>query len=77
MAAQVGHDDAEAGGIAASEHQCPVGADAGAAVQQQQRLAVAAVLVVQLKSVDVDDHGVNPTSEGRTSDPSRCLRRDL
>ena len=54
MPAQVGDDDAEPAGIAGGEDQLPVGADAGAAVEQQQRVPVAAILVVQLKSVDVD-----------------------
>ena len=39
--------DAEAVRVAGREHELPVGADPGAAVQQEQRLAVAAIFVVQ------------------------------
>ena len=35
MAAQVGDDEVEAGGIAGGEHQRPVSADAGAAVEEE------------------------------------------
>ena len=59
MPAQVGDDDAEAGRIAGGEHQLPVGADPGAAMEQEQRLAGAAILVVQPKTVEVDDHGAS------------------
>jgi len=58
VSAQVGHDDAKAVRIASGENGLPVAADAGAAVQEQQWLAAATVVVVELKTVDVDDHGV-------------------
>ena len=63
----------EAGGIAGGEHQLPVGADAGAAVQEQQRLAVAAVVVVHLKAVDVEDHGVTLQRRGGLSQAGGIL----
>jgi hypothetical protein len=58
MAAQVGDYEAEARRIAAGEDQAPIGADAGAAVEQEQRFTVAAAVDVHLKAVDVEDHGV-------------------
>ena len=58
VSAQVGHDDSEAVRIAAGEDDLPIAADAGAAMQEQQWVAVAALFVVELKTVDVDDHGV-------------------
>jgi hypothetical protein len=42
--------------VAGGEHQVPVGADSGAAVEQQERLAVAPLLEIHLETVDVDDH---------------------
>ena len=62
VSAQVGHDDSEAVRIAASEDELPIAADAGAAVQEQQRVATAALFVVELKTVDVDDHGYAPVT---------------
>src|SRR4029450_2926754 len=54
VSAKVWHHDAASAGIAGREHQLPIGADAGAAVQQEQRIPRSAILVVQLESVDVD-----------------------
>jgi hypothetical protein len=54
VAAQVRDDHTEAGGIAVGEDQLPVVADAGASVQQEQRLAAAARVVVEIEAIDVD-----------------------
>ena len=67
MPAQVGDDEVEAGGIAGGEHQRPVSADAGAAVEEEQRLAVTAAVDVHVKSVDVEDHGVTLQRRGGLS----------
>jgi hypothetical protein len=54
VAAKVGNDDAEALRVAGREHQLPVSADAGAAVQQEQWIPGSTILVMQLESVDVE-----------------------
>ena len=64
VSAKIGHDDAEPAGIAGREHQLPVGADAGAAVQQEQWIARSAILVVQLESVDVDVRHARKVARG-------------
>src|SRR2546430_1350594 len=71
VAAQIGHDDLVAVGVGWKDV-ASVGADAGAAMKEEQRLALAAHLEVHREAVDVYvRHDAQPTARAPLA-PSAC-----